>query len=171
VHHLLSGPAGEAVALAQAIEAACRSTQVCSQCFNLDAQDPCSICADPARDRSLLLVVEDARDLRAFDQSGWRGLYHVLRGRVSGIEGVGPADLTIEPLLRRVTAGGIREICLATNPDLEGEGTARLLGERLASSGATVTRIARGIPAGASIHQVAQSILADAIEGRRRLPQ
>ncbi len=168
-HHLLSGPQEAALALAEAIRNACRATVVCHTCFNLDVQDPCAVCSDPARDPALLLVVEDARDLRSFEASGFRGRYHVLRGRISGLEGVGPADLTIDALLQRAAGGSVREVCLATNPDLEGEGTARILAERLHAAGVHVTRLARGLPAGASIHQVAQSILADALEGRRPL--
>lgn len=164
-HLLRSGE--DAVELARAIQDAVRSTRVCSECFNLDEQDPCRICADQGRDRGIVLVVESAREVLAFEESGYRGLYHVLQGRISRLEGIRPEDLTVGPLLRR--ARGVREVCLATNPDLEGEGTARLIAERLADSGVRVTRLARGLPAGASITQVSSSILADAVEGRRPL--
>lgn len=156
--------------LAKAIVDARRSTRVCSRCFNLDESDPCRICEDPERDRELLLVVEDPRDVAAFEESGFRGLYHVLQGRVSSLEGIGIDDLTVKALRARLSAEPRpREVVLATNPDLEGEGTAQLIVEELTNSGATLTRIARGIPAGATITQVSKSILADAIEGRRRL--
>ncbi len=145
--------------LAAAIRQARESTRVCSVCCNLDESDPCGVCADGDRDRGLLLVVEDPRDVTAFEAAGYRGLYHVLQGRLSGLEGIGLDDLTVESLLRRVGSERTREVCLATNPDLEGEGTAQLLAERLA----------RGMPAGSTIIQVSQSILADAMEGRRPL--
>lgn len=142
---------------------------MCSVCFNLDECDPCTICSDAERDRSVILVVEDPREVSAFESSGYRGLYHVLQGRISSLEGVGPEDLTVHPLLARLEREPITEICLATNPDLEGEGTAQLIAERLKDrEQLVVSRIARGIPAGSSIVQVSQSILADAIEGRRR---
>ncbi len=155
--------------LAEAIRAARASTRVCSICFNLDESDPCRICADDERERSRVLVVEDPRDVTAFEDAGYRGLYHVLQGRLSPLEGVKPEALTVAPLLERVGKGGVREVCLATNPDLEGEGTARVLAERLAGTGVRITRLARGIPAGSTITQVSSAILADAIEGRREL--
>ncbi len=166
-YHLLRVPEDEAIGLARAIEAARRTTKVCSTCCNLDESDPCGICADAERDGTTILVVEDPRDVRAFEDGGWRGRYHVLHGRLSSLEGIGPRDLTVDRLLARIADGGVREVVLATNPDLEGEGTARLLAERLGASGVPVTRIARGIPAGASITQVGKGILADALEGRR----
>ncbi len=169
-YYLLRAAPAVAEELVSAVREALASTQVCSSCFNLDEVDPCSICADAARDRGLILVVEDPRDVAAFEQAGYRGLYHVLQGRVSGIEGIGPDDLTINALLSRVRSLGSEkpEICLATNPDLEGEGTAAVLAERLADLEVQITRIARGIPSGATITQVSKSILTDAVEGRRR---
>jgi recombination protein RecR len=168
--HLLRVPADEALQLARAIEQARAVVRTCRECFQLDAQDPCSICADPARDRTMLLVVEDPREVSRFEAVGYRGLYHVLQGRLSQFEGIRPEDLTTAQLLARVQRGGFAEVCLATNADLEGEGTARVLAERLQPSGVKVTRLARGLPAGSSIAQVSASILADAIEGRRPLP-
>lgn len=168
--HLLRVPVDEALQLARAIEQARAVVRTCRECFQLDAQDPCSICADPARDRSMLLVVEDPREVSRFEAVGYRGLYHVLQGRLSQFEGIRPEDLTTAQLLARVQRGGFAEVCLATNADLEGEGTARVLAERLQPSGVKVTRLARGLPAGSSIAQVSTSILADAIEGRRPLP-
>ena len=155
--------------LASAIRQARESTRVCSVCCNLDETDPCGICADGDRDRGLLLVVEDPRDVTAFEAAGYGGLYHVLQGRLSGLEGIGLDDLSVESLLRRVGSERTREVCLATNPDLEGEGTAQLLAERLARPDMKITRLARGMPAGSTIIQVSQSILADAMEGRRPL--
>ncbi len=166
--HLLRMPKAEALELARAIEEAVSRTKSCSACFNLDEQDPCRVCDDATRDRGTILVVEDPRDLGPLEGTGYRGLFHVLQGRLASLEGIGPDDLTIEALVQRVAAGGVREVCLATNPDLEGEATARLVADRLRGR-VTVTRLARGLPAGATIDQVSQSILADAVEGRREM--
>jgi recombination protein RecR len=168
-YHLLRVDEAEALQLARAIEAVRESVHACSRCFSLDATDPCAICADAERDRSMILVVEDPREVARFEEVGYRGLYHVLQGRVSQLEGIAPEDLTTDALLARVRAERPREVCLATSPDLEGEATAALLAERLQPLGVAVTRLARGLPAGASITQVSRSILADAIEGRRPL--
>lgn len=167
--HLLRVDEDEALQLARAIEQVRAAVKTCSRCCNLDAQDPCSVCSDPSRDPQLLLVIEDPREVARFEDTGYRGLYHVLQGRLSQFEGIRPEDLTTDLLLRRVVAEQPAEVCLATNPDLEGEGTARVLLERLAPLGVKVTRLARGLPAGSSIAQVSKSILADAIEGRRPL--
>jgi recombination protein RecR len=168
-YHLLRSDPRQAMELAEAIKVARDTTRVCSVCFNLDETDPCAICEDGDRDRSIVLVVEDPRDVSSFEEAEYHGLFHVLQGRISSLEGIGVTDLTLEPLLGRVAAGEIEEVCLATNPDLEGEATARTIAERLASHAVKVTRIARGMPAGANIGQVSQSILSDAIEGRRPL--
>lgn len=168
-YHLLRVPQQEALDLAQAVEAAVRSIQVCRECFNVDETNPCRVCADPERDRGMLLVVEDPRDLAPFDGTGYRGLFHVLQGRLSSLEGIGADDLTLDALEARVAGGAdVREVCVATNPDLEGEATARLLAERL-SGKVLVTRLARGLPAGSNLGQVSSSILHDAVEGRRPL--
>ena len=168
-YHLLRVPADEALALARAIEAVRTAVRACSRCFALDAVDPCAICADPTRDAGLLLVIEDPREVARFEDAGYRGRYHVLGGRVSELEGTAPEDLAANALLARVRQERPREVCLATNPDLEGEATAQWLAQELLPLGAAVTRLARGLPAGASITQVSKSILADAIEGRRPL--
>lgn len=167
--HLLRIEAEEALQLARAIEQVRAAVVTCSQCWNLDAQNPCGVCSDSARDRSIVLVIEDPREVARFEDVGYRGLYHVLQGRLSQLEGIRPEDLTTEALLARVKQGGFAEVCLATSPDLEGEGTARVLAEKLLPLGVKVTRLARGLPAGSSIAQVSASILADAIEGRRPL--
>jgi len=167
--HLLRVEQQEALELAQAIEEVRKAVKNCSVCFQLDASDPCSVCSDETREHDMMLVVEDPREVARFEDIGYRGVYHVLQGRLSQIEGVKPEDLTIGQLLKRVEAGAFREVCLATNPDLEGEGTAMVLAEKLQKSGARLTRLARGLPAGSSIAQVSSSILSDAIEGRRPL--
>ncbi|HIE70095.1 MAG TPA: recombination protein RecR [Planctomycetes bacterium] len=129
--HLLRVEQQEALELAQAIEAVRKAVKNCSVCFQLDASDPCSVCSDDTREHNMLLVVEDPREVARFEDIGYRGVYHVLQGRLSQIEGVKPEDLTIEQLLKRVADGSFREVCLATNPDLEGEGTAMVLAEKL----------------------------------------
>jgi len=176
-YHLVAVPKDEALGLAAAIRLAREQIKVCSKCSNIDERDPCWVCEDESRDRRLILVVEGPREVAAFEAAGYRGLYHVLQGRIAPLEGVGEADLTIASFLARVRAliahddeaAAPIEVCLATNPDLEGESTARLLSERLAPLAVRVTRIARGIPAGASIAQVQRTILGDALEGRRPL--
>jgi recombination protein RecR len=117
----------------------------------------------------LLMVVEHPQEVASFEQAGYQGLYHVLQGKVSSLEEIRPEDLTVAALLRRLHGSEVREVCLATNPDLEGEATARMIHEQLQQLAVKVTRLARGIPAGATIQQVSQSILADAMEGRRPL--
>jgi recombination protein RecR len=168
-YHLLAGGEREAMELSDAIREARESTKVCRSCFSLDEVDPCSVCSDSNRDQTVVMVVEHPREVAAFEQAGYRGLYHVLQGKVSSLEGIGPEDLTVAQLLRRLRGSTIQEVCLATNPDLEGEATARMIHERLRPFGVKVTRLARGLPAGATIQQVSQSILADAMEGRRPL--
>jgi recombination protein RecR len=167
--HLLRVDQQEAMELAAAIEEVRKAVKNCSVCFQLDASNPCSVCADETRDRSMMLVVEDPREVARFEDIGYRGVYHVLQGRLSQVEGIRPEDLTISQLLQRVDEAEFVEVCLATNPDLEGEGTAMMLAEKLQKSGARLTRLARGLPAGSSIAQVSSSILSDAVEGRRPL--
>jgi recombination protein RecR len=167
-YHLAQIPEAEALDLADAIQMARREVRVCSICANLDQEDPCQICQDPQRDRSILLVVEGPRELSAFEESGFSGLYHVLHGRVSPLEGVSEKDLSLKNLVRRMEKGEIQECCLAMNPDLEGEATADLCYSALKKTGVLITRLARGIPAGASILQVQQPILSDALQGRRK---
>jgi len=167
--HLLRVEQQEALELASAIEDVRKAVKNCSVCFQLDASNPCSVCSDDTRERDMLLVVEDPREVARFEDIGYRGVYHVLQGRLSQVEGIRPEDLTIAQLLQRVEQGGFTEVCLATNPDLEGEGTALMLAEKLQKTGARMTRLARGLPAGSSIAQVSSSILSDAIEGRRPL--
>lgn len=168
-YHLLRIERDEALQLAKAIGDVRDAVRTCSRCFQLDAEDPCSICADPARDQQRILVLEDPREVARFEDAGYRGLYHVLQGRVSQVEGIGPDDLTTAALVRRVQTEKPVEVCLANNPDLEGEGTAQLVAELLLPLGVPVTRLARGMPAGGSIAQLSRSILADALEGRRPL--
>lgn len=176
-HHLLRVDAAEALALADAIREARARIRPCSVCGSAAESDPCEVCADPTRDGGLVLVVETARDLLAVEAAGvHRGVYHVLGGRVSPLEGVGPEHLALAALLARVRAGSgegslrgvaVREVIVATNPDLEGDGTALHVERALAGTGVLVTRLARGLPSGGSLEFASRSVLADALENRR----
>lgn len=170
--HLIKLSEDEAMELARAIRDVKQNLTHCSTCFNFTEKDPCPICADAQRDKSLVCVVEQPKDLMAFEKAGtFKGVYHCLLGHLAPLEGIEPDDLTIAPLVKRAEAGGIKEIVLATNPDLEGEGTAVYLRDQLADvarrKGIKVTRIARGVPAGAEIESVSSAILTDAMSGRQ----
>jgi len=167
-YHLLRAPEEDAFQLADALRALREKLRPCSVCSFLTERDPCPICADPQRQRDLLCVVESPRDLMAIEQTGqFRGLYHVLMGRIDPIEGQGPEALTVDALLARVATGEVREVILATNPDLEGDGTALYLVDRLRKVGVRVTRLARGLPTGSSIEYASLPMLTDALRGRR----
>ncbi len=171
-HHLLRVPEAEAIALADAIREARARIHPCSTCHAPSETDPCDVCADPARDRSVVLVVETARDLRAIEDAGaFRGVYHVLGGRVSALEGLGVEHLSLEALVARVRGGSetspIREVIVATNPDLEGDGTALHVEKALLPTGVRVTRLARGLPSGGALEFASRTVIADALEHRR----
>ncbi|RMD66422.1 MAG: recombination protein RecR [Planctomycetota bacterium] len=174
--HILKAPLEEARSLARAIEAVKREVRHCAVCWRLTERSPCSYCEDARRDRSVVLVVEQPSDVLAIEATGaHRGVYHVLMGRVSPLEGVGPGDLTIEALIGRVrdprrNSGGVpvREVVLALSPTLEGDGTALHILERLKGLDVQVTRLARGLPSGAPLELVSKSALADAIAERRQ---
>jgi recombination protein RecR len=169
-YHVLRMPRNEAIAFADALRAAKDKLHPCAICFNLAEQEQCDICLDPRRDRGLLCVVEHVRDLLALEQAGsYRGLYHVLQGRLSPLDGVGPEKLTIDPLIARVRAGGIRELIMGTTPNVEGDATALEITGRLAGLAVEITRLARGLTVGASLEQANREMLADAISGRRRI--
>lgn len=166
--HLLKRPESEALALADAIRDVKTRAHACSRCANVADVDPCPVCRDAARDPGVLCVVEQSRDLWAIEQAGtYRGQYHVLQGRVAPLEGIGPEHLTLSLLVERVKRGGIREVILATNPNLEGDGTALYVQKALEGTGVRLTRLARGIPAGSSLEFASRAILVDAMEGRR----
>ncbi|MGP1273678.1 MAG: recombination mediator RecR [Phycisphaerales bacterium] len=175
--HLLKQPRDRAEALAQAITEVKRVIGHCSICANLTERDPCAICADENRDRAVVLVVEQPKDLIAMEQAGmFRGIYHTLLGCISPLDGVGPEGLTVSELLRRIdrpetNAGGIaiREVILGLNPTVEGDGTTLFLMDQLAGRGVTVSRLARGLPAGWSMQLASKAVLADALEGRVRV--
>lgn len=168
--HLLRVPKDEALSLSRAIEDVRANVKACGRCFNVSEQDPCTICADATRDRATICVVEQPSDLWAIEKSGaYRGLYHVLTGRIAPSDGVGPEHLTVGRLLDRVAKEGAREVILATNPTLEGDGTALHIQQKLESRGVTVTRIARGLPSGGTLQHASRTVVADAIGGRRSL--
>lgn len=170
--HLLKQPAPEALKLANAINDVKTRIKHCSICYNLTEQDPCSICADPSRDQAVVCVVEQPKDLLALEATGlYRGVYHVLLGRIAPLEDMEPGDLTIEPLLQRLAGGAIREVIMGTNPTLEGDGTALYLQNLIAARFPNVqlTRLARGLPAGSNIEYANKNILADAISGRQKM--
>ena len=167
---LLKRPADEVRELADALLAVKERIVSCSTCFNVTDEDPCRICADPARDARLLCVVEEPNDLLAMERTGeYRGRYHVLLGALSPLEGIGPDDLKVRELLLRLEAGGAAEVILATNPNIEGEATALYLAKLLRPLGARITRIARGLPVGGDLEYADQVTLSKALEGRREV--
>jgi recombination protein RecR len=168
-YHILRVPKGEALGLADAIRNVRENVRYCQTCFNLAESERCAICQDPKRDQTLLCVVEQPRDLMSLEQSGvYRGLYHVLLGRIAPLEGIGPDQLTLEQLVERVRTGNFREIVMATNPTVEGDGTALHISNLLAGYDVTITRLARGITTGSILEYTNKEILADALTGRQR---
>ena len=167
--HLLQRPRGEIERLAAALGLVAERIRPCSVCGNLTEDDPCDLCRDPRRDATLLCVVEDPAGVAAVERAaGFRGRYHVLGGRLSPLDGVGPESLRIEPLLARV-AEGVREVILATNPSMEGEATATYLQQLLAGRGVRVTRLARGLPMGGDLDYVDGVTLAHALSARQEI--
>ncbi|MBX6315287.1 MAG: recombination protein RecR [Isosphaeraceae bacterium] len=170
-HHILKSPADEALALAEAIRLAKEQVVHCTTCFNLtEAGSPlCTICRDPDRDATIVCVVEQPRDLMALERAGtYRGVYHVLLGRLAPLQGIGPDALTLDALEARIRSGPIKELILATNPNLEGDGTALLVANRLADTGVPITRLARGLASGSVLEFANKEMLADALLGRQR---
>ncbi|MGH7752722.1 MAG: recombination mediator RecR [Gemmatimonadales bacterium] len=170
-YFLLKQPLETAVRLAHAVRAVRERVRACSRCGNLTEDDPCAICADPARDAALLCVVEEASDVLAIERSGeFRGRYHVLGGRVSPLDGVGPDDLRLAALRERVANGSaVREVIVATNPSMEGEATATYVQQLLAGSGARLTRIGRGLPMGGDLEYADGGTIAQALVARREM--
>ncbi len=168
--HLLKATKEEAVALAQAIIELKDRIQSCAVCYNISEGDQCPICADPARGGSALCVVEEANDLWAIEKTtSFKGRYHVLGGSLSPLEGRGPEQLTAKAPLRRLEGGEVKEVILATNPNVEGEATAMYLSRLLKPLGVRVTRIARGLPMGSDIEYADEVTLSRALEGRREI--
>ncbi len=168
-YHILRIHQSEALALADAIRGVRENVRYCRNCYNLTEQEECEICRDSKRDASLLCVVEQPRDLMALEQAGtYHGLYHVLLGRLAPLDGVGPEQLTIEALADRVRHGQFEEIIMATNPTLEGDGTALYLSNVLAEFPVRITRLARGITTGSVLEFANKEILVDALAGRQK---
>jgi recombination protein RecR len=168
-YHILRVHKNEALGLAEAIRSVKENVRYCKHCFNLAEGDECAICQDPRRDRTVLCVVEQPRDLMALEQPGtYRGLYHVLLGRIAPLEGIGPEQLTIDRLVQRVAQGEFKEVIMGTNPTLEGDGTALHISNRLADLPVTITRLARGITTGSVLEFANKEILADALAGRQK---
>ena len=146
------------------------SLKFCSKCFNISDTDPCNICSNPKRDESIICVVEDVRDVLAMERTHeFKGVYHVLHGSISPMNGVGPDDIKIKELLSRIIEGNIKEIILATNPRVEGEATSMYVSKLVKPLGVKVTRIARGIPVGGDLEYTDEVTLTKALEGRREL--
>ena len=167
--HILSTPKQEALALATAIEEVKERVRFCRECGNLTEDELCAICADPRRDRTVVCVVEQPVDVVSLERTHeYRGLYHVLGGSLSPLDGVEPSDLRVDELLRRTENGGIEEVVLATNPNMTGEATAAYLADRLRGR-VTVTRLASGLPVGGDLEYADEVTLGRALVGRRPL--
>ncbi len=168
-NYILSATPGEAGALADAIREVKNSVKRCSICFNLTEDPVCRICRDTRRDQHVVCVVEQPKDVVALESSGaWGGLYHVLGGRIAPLEGVGPEDLTIQQLVHRIRKQGITEVVMATNPTLEGDGTALFITNMLQNDSVRITRLARGIASGSVLEFANREMLADALRGRQQ---
>ena len=169
-YHLLKQPSEQSRKLAEALVALAERVHPCERCFNLTEGELCAICTDPRRDQTLICVVEEASDISAIERAGeFRGLYHVLGGRLSPLDGVGPENLHIEELVHRVATSQMREVILATNPSLEGEATALYVQRQLASHPITVSRIARGLPVGGDLEYADGVTIAQALAARRSM--
>jgi recombination protein RecR len=169
-YFLIKQPAEQSRRLASALTAVSDRVRRCSVCANLTEQDPCVICSDPRRDRSVVCVVEEASDIAAIERTGeFRGMYHVLGGRLSPLDGVGPEDLTVGMLQARLRNGEVREVIVATNPSMEGEATAIYIHRQLGTNGTIVSRIARGIPVGGDLEYADGVTIAQALSARREM--
>ncbi len=166
--HLVKRKEALMLPLAEALAAAADKVHPCPVCGNLDTEDPCSICRDPRREQSILCVVEEVADLWALERAAaFRGRYHVLGGTLSALDGVGPSDLNIEALIRRVAGGGLKEVILATNATVDGQTTAHYITDRLAATGVAVSRLAHGVPVGGELDYLDDGTLAAALKARR----
>ena len=167
-YYLLRSPKEQALSLAEAIRQVKESTVLCSVCFNIAENSPCSICRDENRNRAQICVVEEPLDVLAIERTRqYGGLYHVLHGAISPVDGIGPEELRIQELVVRAKGGVVREVILATNPNLEGEATAMYLARQVLPLGVQVTRLARGLPVGGDLEYADEVTLGQALEGRR----
>lgn len=168
--YLLRRPAEQAEALAEALSDLKQKTLFCSVCFNITESSPCTVCGDERRDRSIICVVEEPLDVLAIDRTGeFRGLYHVLHGAISPVDGIGPDELRIGELMARLKTEPVQEVLLATNPNLEGEATAMYLARLIQPLGVRVTRLARGLPVGGDLEYADSVTLGRALQGRREM--
>ncbi|KAA1259101.1 Recombination protein RecR [Rubripirellula obstinata] len=168
--HLLRVSENEAMALSEAIRRVRQDVRYCEVCFNLSESETCKLCGDRSRDQTKLCIVEQPRDLMSLEQAGvFRGLYHVLLGRIAPLDGIGPDQLTIEPLVERVRTGNFSEVIMATNPTVEGDGTSLYISNLLSEFPVEITRLARGITAGSVLEYANREIIADALTGRQKL--
>jgi recombination protein RecR len=169
-YHLLKQSADQSRRLAEALLVLGERVKPCARCYNLTEQELCDICRDPRRDASLICAVEEASDIGAIERAGeFRGTYHVLGGRISPLDGVGPEDLTIAQLVQRAGGGAVKEVIVATNPSLEGEATALYVQRQLSPLGLTVSRIARGLPVGGDLESADGVTIAQALTARREM--
>ena len=168
--HLLKAPQDDARRLARAIVAVRERVRPCEVCGNLTEASPCPICANPRRDATVVCVVEEASDIMAIERTGeYRGMYHVLGGRLSPLDGIGPGELNVQTLIRRAGGGEVSEVVLATNPSVEGEATAAWLRGLIGPLGVRVTRIARGLPVGGDLEYADGVTIAEALAHRREM--
>ena len=168
-YHLLRQPKTEALALADAIRSVKENVRYCRRCYNLAEGEECLICQDSRRDQETLCVVQQPRDLMALEQTGaYGGLYHVLLGRIAPLDGIGPDQLTIDALVQRVRGGEFKEVIMATNPTVEGDGTSLYISNLLAELPVKITRLARGITTGSVLEYANKEMLSDALSGRQQ---
>jgi len=169
-YHVLRINKSEALELADAVRDVRENVRYCATCFNLSEGEACTICRDPKRDRKSMCIVEQPRDLMAIESTGsFRGLYHVLLGRIAPLEGIGADQLTIEKLIQRIHEGEFEEVVMATNPTVEGDGTALYISNLLSEYSVQITRLARGITTGSILEYTNKEILSDALTGRQKL--
>lgn len=169
-YYLLRMPEGEARALAEAIIAIKEKTVLCSLCHNITDSDPCPICTSDERDQSIICVVKEPLDILALERTGrYKGTYHVLHGVLSPMDGIGPEDLKIKELLERIKTGSVKEVILATNPNLEGEATAMYIQKLLAPLEVHLTKLARGLPIGGDMEYADEVTLTHALDGRQKM--
>jgi recombination protein RecR len=168
--HILKAEPNEATALAKAISDVKNKIKRCEICYNLAEQPVCQICSDPRRDKTLICVVEQPKDVINLEKTGaCKWVYHVLGGHIAPLEGIEPDDLTIDKLLERVRKGDVKEVIMATNPNMAGDGTALYISSLLKNAGVKITRLARGLPTGSTIEYASGKMLTDAIIGRQQL--
>ena len=168
--YMLNASDEEAKNFVDSIENAKKNLKFCSKCFNISDTDPCEICADPKRDQTKICVVEDVKDIVAIEKiHEYKGLYHVLHGTISPMDGIGPEDIKIKELLSRLMDGTVKEVILATNPKVEGEATAMYISKLIKPMGIKVTRLAHGIPIGGDLEYTDEFTLGKAFEGRTEL--